>query len=189
LQNYFINAVLHINDKMAQNLYVLITGHKTGEKMQKDTGFTLIELMVVIAIIAILALVATPNMISWRNNAKLNGDALNLKGDLEMAKSRAITENARVAVLFNANGYTIFVDNGAAPDNFIREADELLLKTRQLSDGVTIDLASTTFVGNQTRFTGRGRLDTPNPSEIVMIENSAGTKSIVVLMVGRISVQ
>ena len=159
--------------------------------MQKDTGFTLFELMVVIAIIALLALVVTPNMIGWRINAKLNGDALNLRGDLGMARSKAITENASVAVLFNANGYTIFLDNGAAPNNFIREADELLLKSRQLSDGVTINLANTTFINFRTRFNERGGLDTgiSNLSQIVMIENSAGTKSIEVLLVGRIRVQ
>ncbi len=162
--------------------------------MQKDTGFTLFELMVVIAIIALLALVVTPNMIGWRINAKLNGDALNLRGDLEMARSRAITENASVAVLFNANGYTIFIDNGAGgggSDNWVRDGEELLLKSRQLSDGVTINLANTTFINFRTRFNERGGLDTgiSNLSQIVMIENSAGTKSIEVLRVGRISVQ
>ena len=154
--------------------------------MQKDTGFTLLELMVVVAMVAILTAIAIPNTISWQNNAKLNGDVFNLRGDLEMAKLRAIKENANVAVLYNANGYEIFIDNGdggGVADNWVRDGAEVLLTNKQLSDGVTM---TTNFTSSRARFTDRGRCN----GGTAVITNSAGTtKSIVVSIIGRIRVQ
>lgn len=154
--------------------------------MQKDTGFTILELAVVVAMVAILTAIAIPNTISWRNNAKLNGDVFNLRGDLEMAKLRAIKENANVAVLFNANGYEIFVDNGdggGVADNWVRDGEEVLLINKQLSNGVTM---ATDFTNSRAGFTDRGRCD----GGTAVITNSAGTtKNIVVSIIGRIRVQ
>ena len=47
----FFSTISHKRDDMAQNLYMFITGQDTRQekKMQKDIGFTLLELMVVIA--------------------------------------------------------------------------------------------------------------------------------------------
>lgn len=154
--------------------------------MQKDTGFTILELAVVVAMVAILTAIAIPNTISWRNNAKLNGDVLNLRGDLEMAKLRAIKENANVAVLFNANGYEIFIDNGdggGVANNWVRDGGEVLLTNKQLSDGVTM---ATNFTSSREQFTPRGRCN----GGTAVITNSAGTtKSIAVSIIGRIRVQ
>jgi len=52
--------------------------------MKKNKGFTLIELMVVIAIIMILTAIVIPNYVSWKN-----------KRTIEAAKNKAITEEVQ----------------------------------------------------------------------------------------------
>jgi prepilin-type N-terminal cleavage/methylation domain-containing protein len=134
-----------------------------AQMRQNDKGLTIIELMVVIGILAIVAGVVTPNFINWRGRVALRGAANNLKGDLELAKARAIRENDFVAIHFYAHDhYKIFVDNGEGmggiPDNWIREGDEALLRDREMPSGVLIDLGPTSFggLGDKTRFNGRG---------------------------------
>ena len=78
--------------------------------MRKKSGFSLIELLMVVAIIAVVSAVTIPGILSWRSGAKLRGAAGNLKGDVEMAKVNAIKHNNFVAVKFNGDAYEVFVD-------------------------------------------------------------------------------
>lgn len=65
----------------------------------KAKGFTLIELMVVIAIIAILAAIAAPSFTSQIRNARLKTATEEFNSDLIFARNEAIRRNA--AVFFN----------------------------------------------------------------------------------------
>jgi type IV fimbrial biogenesis protein FimT len=121
---------------------------------RKNAGFTIFELMVVIAIIAVVSAIAVPNMISWRDRAKLKGAFENLRGDLQWAKIRAIRDHDDVSVLFDSRAYEI---NNAAGDT---------IRSRQLPAGVIISSSS-----NAT-FDSRGRC--PASGEVVL-EKSDGS--------------
>ena len=163
--------------------------------MKKQNGFTIYELLTVIAIIAILSVIAVPNMFSWRSEAKLRGALNNLRADLQMAKLRALREKAIVAVIFTANGYNIFIDNGSGANsaNWNRDADESLLRNRRLPAGVSIALpTSFDSANNRTRFDGRGL---PDPATLtgggltgtVTLENLRGSQMQITLnRLGRI---
>ena len=127
--------------------------------MRKSNGFTLIELMVAIAIFAIMISVALPSFMNQRRQTILRDAISMIRGDLEMARSQAIRENGPVAVLIREDGYGIFVDNGAdggTKENWVRDGGEKQLCTRNLSNGLKIDLNQVTFDGKRTQFNGRG---------------------------------
>jgi len=164
--------------------------------MKKQDGFTIYELLTVIGIIAVLAIIATPNMISWRSEIKLRDASNNLRSDLQMAKLRALRDMTIVAVVFNANGYNIFIDNGAGGNagNWNLDADETVIRNRQLPVGVRIALP-TTFdsPNNRTRFDGRGF---PDPATLsaagltgtVTLQNLKGQQMLITInRLGRIN--
>lgn len=86
------------------------SGHAQGARAR---GFTLIELMVTIAVLAIVTAIAYPSFTSLMNSSRLTGAANDLVGDLQTARSEAIRRNARVTVCASADNTTCA---GAAGD-------------------------------------------------------------------------
>ena len=154
--------------------------------MKKTGGFTIIELMTVLAIIAVVTAIVTPNILVWRNNAKMRDAVDNLMGDLQMAKISAVKENNNVAVLFNPTSYRVFVDK----DNpCVQDADERLLRVRTLPAGVKFDLSHPdwTFTNNRTRFNSRGRANIAGTAVIVNLEGRQ--RDVILSTLGRIRVE
>ena len=158
--------------------------------MRKRNGFTLIELMIAIALFAIMVSVALPSFMNQRRQTILRDAISMIRGDLEIARSQAIRENGSVAVLIREDGYGIFVDNGAdggIKENWVREGGEKQLCSRNLPSGIKIDLNQVTFDGNRIRFNGRGYVG--NAGVLVVVD--AAGKSVTLDMnnrFGRISV-
>ncbi len=88
--------------------------------MQKRSGFTLIQLTIVIALLAILTAVGVPNFLSWLPKYRLKRAARDLYSNLHLAKMSAIKANkdCRVNYYKNPDRYTV----------------DLLNKTIRLSD-------------------------------------------------------
>ena len=103
--------------------------------MKPNTGFTLLELMIVISILAFLAAVSTPNIISWFEGRKLSSASRDVLSAMQTARLRAVKERANAVVRFDLvnNTFEAFVDDGGltpadAGDN-ARNASEMLIKS------------------------------------------------------------
>jgi len=160
--------------------------------MRSKSGFTLIELLIVVAILAILASIAVPNMVAPSIRAKLRGAVSNLRGDLQTARMMAIRENRFVVVNVLATGYEVFVDNGDGPGGIVedwkRNGNERLLVSRQMEPGVSIDLAATNLLNDQTRFNDRGLPEPTNLGTIVLKSQAGQRGEINLNRLGRITV-
>ena len=135
--------------------------------MQRKSGFTLLELMIVIAILAIGASIAIPNFIGWIPKYRLRSGTNAIHSVLQQARLLAIRYHTDIVVDFTANGYTAYADDGAGsadadnngiPDNarnWTRDGAERVHTSGNLPAGVVVNNAS--FGGApRIRFDRRG---------------------------------
>lgn len=66
----------------------------------RDRGFSMVELMIVLAVIGILAAFTTPNLPNWSTNIRLNSSAKEIASTLQLARMKAIAQNTDVTVCF-----------------------------------------------------------------------------------------
>jgi type IV fimbrial biogenesis protein FimT len=73
---------------------------------QDKAGFSLAELMVVIALIGALSAIALPSLLGNLPEKRLKNAARNLYSDMQRARLQAVKENNSVTVTFNTNAKT-----------------------------------------------------------------------------------
>ncbi len=124
---------------------------------RKNAGFTLMELLTVIAMVGILSAVAVPNVMSWRQNREYSASVQRVMAVLRAAKARAVKENVRTVVVFDAaeHNFTAFVDRNLN-DAWDKAAvpRESRIDFYEMPKGARI--TNVTFGGGVVRFDGRG---------------------------------
>lgn len=122
--------------------------------MKRETGFTIIELLIVVLVAAVLAAIGGPAMSNFIQNNRLQSKTHAVMSDLLRARGEAVTRKKSVVMCRSANsdaatptcggsaqnwgsgGYITFVDEDAS-FNF-NVGDLLLRRGAKATDGVTL---------------------------------------------------
>lgn len=120
---------------------------------QGTKGFSLIELLIALAVISIAMAVSVPSFRVWVDNFRLIGAANGVMDGLQRARSEAVRRNRNVVVNFTAGGWQLFVDDNG---NFVRNGSELLLLSHTAPAGIAY--SGWTYGGGNahTGFNSRG---------------------------------
>lgn len=128
----------------------------TDHKIRRQSGFSLIEVLIVIAILAVLAGLSVTTLMRWIPEANLKRAGRTVASMCQFARVEAIKRNAPISV--NCTGDSCFV----------RLADNTQLRRFDFTNvGSNVQLAN----AFSTNFNSRGRALT---SGTIIIQNNAG---------------
>ena len=141
-------------------------------KKNKAKGFTLAELMIVIALIAIMSSIASFSWMRYVNNTNLQTAARELQSDMANAKQRAVAEgvNYRITITTGTPGnYTIEQRNAA------NTASTVLATKVPTENGSGLRITSTNHTGSIIYFFPRGTTSWGD----VVLQNSRGSSATI----------
>ena len=129
---------------------------RTPERPER--GFSLVEMLIVVAIVAVMAAVALPNIGQYIRNYRIKGAAQAVAGELQSARSRAIMSNTNLGVSFvvlDRDTYRIVQEDVPAP------SVERFGPLRKLPTGVIFVPSGLTEPGPTLRFVRLGGFCNP----------------------------
>ena len=146
-----------------------------------ESGVTLIELVIVMAIVAIMGLYLSPAIGEWLDNYRIRQAARDIASTLQLAKLKAISKRLEYRVVFNCGDedtYHIERKNSGSWDTDTEET------TKTVPNGVDIDSASFNFGSNKAFFKPDGTCS----NGTITIGNDQGKIYVVVYCTGRIRI-
>lgn len=136
-------------------------------------AFTVLELLVAVAIFAILGAIAIPNWLAVLPMYRLNSATRQVQSELHRIKSRAIAEKASYRLVFSTAGYSIEKDDGSGWQS--------TGENKPLPEGITLGSGTDLILS----FTSRGTAT--NATTRLCNADGAG-KNLVVSGTGRIRI-
>ena len=152
----------------------------TLQRYARQSGMTLIELMVTVSIAAILASVATPSFTSFLRNTEVRGSAESLTQGLQFARTEAVRRNQQVCFDWSGGGtgWTVSTGCALAPGS-VPAANVIQTSPNRDGSSVTV-VAMTPAASRRVTFNAFGRV-IPNPAggtSITRIDVTAANASM-----------
>ena len=143
--------------------------------MHKNSGYTIIEVLTVIAIISIVLGIVIPNVLGWLPRYRLRSGAEEIQSTLQLARLGAIKQNKDATVTFDTTNHTYLAE---ISENGLR------IKNGKMPSGIIIASSSPS---SEVEFNSRGLAN--EATTILVRNNQGGTKTITVNIVGVSSIQ
>lgn len=157
--------------------------------LKSESGFTLVEVLMVVVIIGLIAAIATPNFNSWKRKADLNADMRRFYAFFQQARMEAVKRNSECNIASNqaVNGttfdYVSFIDSEAPNPNSnnVYDAGEEIIFTGDFTNGIT---ATAPFSAS---FSRRGLID--SNSRITLLSTNGYQHDLVINIRGRMRIE
>jgi type IV fimbrial biogenesis protein FimT len=129
----------------------------------RSRGFTLIELMVVVALVAIMLAIAVPSFASFISSYRATAAINDILQAVTQTRTEALKRGRRVTLAPIAGdwtqGWTVFVEPTATANQVYSSGDELIYQHGPLPSSMTVAGANNTgtpFASNYLIFDGTG---------------------------------
>ncbi len=141
---------------------------------RKQTGFTLIELMVTVAVFAVLASFAVPSYQNMIENSKIKTVTDSILTGMQIARAEAVSRNSQVQFDFRSGAAWTVCVSPASAGNCPDPDDLTTIDSRTVNEGsATHVTVSEGGSGGPYVFNGFGGLESPTTSTQIDIGNNA----------------
>lgn len=164
--------------------------------MKKNSGFTLLELMIILAVVSVLMMIAIPSMTTFSQNDRLTTNINTLVGHLAYARSEAVKTSQQVAVCASndastcsggwADGWIVYIDADA--DNSFTAGEQVIRAQQALGGSNTI---AATGIGTQIVYDNRGFVSAASVGSLLLCDDRTGPhgKTIRITSTGRVRLE
>jgi prepilin-type N-terminal cleavage/methylation domain-containing protein len=149
------------------------------QKSQSVAGFTLLELLVVVAMVGVLSAIAAPSWLSFLNTQKMNAARNDLASILRTAQTEAQSRQQSKQVSFSSTTFSVTVRNQFNSTGGINTTGGVVttLGSGNAGNNFTLTAPSTSIV-----FDHSGRTNASTPFIIKITRNGSSTTQSCVIV-------